>query len=100
MIQARVIAARALQINRRNKSNVWLSSREVEQDCPVTMTDAHFLETALSKLGLSIRAWHKILKVARTIADLEAAPRISRDHLTEALSYRAMDRLLRRLSGG
>lgn len=100
VIQARVIAARALQMNRRNKSNVWLSSREVEQDCPLTKADAHFLETALSKLGLSIRAWHKILKVARTIADLEAAPRISRDHLTEALSYRAMDRLLRRLSGG
>jgi magnesium chelatase family protein len=99
VIQARVLAARALQLNRRHKSNVWLSSREVEQDCLMTMADAHFLENALSKLGLSIHAWHKILKVARTIADLEAASRISRDHLTEALSYRAVDRLLWRLSG-
>ncbi|XAV88746.1 MAG: YifB family Mg chelatase-like AAA ATPase [Candidatus Symbiodolus clandestinus] len=98
VIQDRVIKARARQMERRGKSNVWLSSREVEHDCRLTTTDAHFLETALVKLGLSARAWHKLLKVSRTIADLEDTTSIDRTHLMEALSYRAMDRLLRCLN--
>lgn len=53
-----------------------------------------FLESALNKLGLSIRAWHKILRVSRTIADLNEEKNIEKSHLLEALSYRAMDRLL------
>ncbi|ELI0351121.1 ATP-dependent protease, partial [Vibrio vulnificus] len=47
---------------------------------------------------LSIRAYHRIIKVARTIADLEGAPQITRAHLAEALGYRAMDRLLKQLT--
>ncbi|MXC93621.1 ATP-binding protein, partial [Escherichia coli] len=55
---------------------------------------ALFLEQAIEKMGLSIRAWHSLLKVARSIADLAGQPTILKAHLCEALSYRAMDRLL------
>ena len=58
-----------------------------------------FLEGAIQKLGLSIRAWHRILRVSRTIADLAGHATIERAHLIEALGYRAMDRLLSRLRG-
>ncbi|KOO11925.1 hypothetical protein AKJ18_26615 [Vibrio xuii] len=60
--------------------------------------DAQFLESALHRLGLSIRAYHRIIKVARTIADLEGKVDIERAHLAEALVYRAMDRLLKQLT--
>ncbi|ENM5740601.1 ATP-binding protein, partial [Vibrio mimicus] len=56
------------------------------------------LESALHRLGLSIRAYHRIIKVARTIADLQGEAQIARPHLAEALGYRAMDRLLKQLS--
>ncbi|MGL4710956.1 MAG: YifB family Mg chelatase-like AAA ATPase, partial [Aeromonas veronii] len=55
---------------------------------------------AIQKLGLSIRAWHRILRVSRTIADLAGQPAIGKEHLIEALGYRAMDRLLSRLRNG
>ena len=60
--------------------------------------DALFLEKALNKLGLSVRAYHRILKVSRTIADLNGEKEIQQPHLAEALGYRAMDRLLQKLS--
>ena len=60
--------------------------------------DALFLENALNKLGLSVRAYHRILKVSRTIADLNGEKEIQQPHLAEALGYRAMDRLLQKLS--
>jgi len=56
--------------------------------------DADWLEETLTQLGLSIRAWQRLLKVARTIADLEESETIRREHLQEALGYRAIDRLL------
>jgi magnesium chelatase family protein len=56
--------------------------------------DAEFLESVLQKLGLSVRAWHRILKVARTLADLNHQSTIEKAHISEALSYRCMDRLL------
>jgi magnesium chelatase family protein len=75
-----------------------LGSREIEAFCPLQKSDAEFLENALHRLGLSIRAYHRIIKVARTIADLEGSPQIERTHLAEALGYRAMDRLLKQLT--
>ena len=70
---------------------------ELDQHCPLSQADREFLEQALDQLRLSIRAYHKLIKVSRTIADLQQQPQISRAHLTEALGYRAMDRLLARL---
>lgn len=99
-IRKRVISARNLQLSRAGKINAQLNSREIERDCPLSTQDALFLENALTKLGLSVRAYHRILKVARTIADLANEPNIQQIHLAEALGYRAMDRLLQRLQGG
>ncbi len=62
--------------------------------CPYSSEDAVWLEETLTRFGLSIRAWQRLLKVARTIADVEGCTDIERKHLQEALSYRAIDRLL------
>ncbi len=75
-----------------------LTTRELDQYCGLSLQDAEFLENALHQLGLSIRAYHRIIKVARTIADLAEQEHIQRSHLAEALGYRAMDRLLKQLS--
>lgn len=99
-VRKRVLQARNLQFERRGKINAHLTTREIEQDCPLEAKDAAFLENALLKLGLSVRAYHRILKVSRTIADLANEPKIQQAHLAEALGYRAMDRLLQRLQSG
>lgn len=93
-VRARVLAARQWQLERADKINAYLSPREIETFCHLTPEDAQYLEEVMSKLGLSVRAWHRILKVARTIADLSKEMSINRKHLAEALSYRCMDRLL------
>lgn len=93
-IKQRVSAARIKQIARGGKINGLLSGKETSNLCQLKPEDAFFLESALNKLGLSIRAWHKILRVSRTIADLNEEKNIEKLHLLEALSYRAMDRLL------
>ena len=97
VVAARVQRTRDRQLARSGKLNAALSSREIEQVCALGQRDAQFLEEAITRLGLSLRAWHKILRVARTLADMAEAPQIQRPHLAEALLYRAMDRLLQRL---
>lgn len=96
-VRERVLTARKLQLQRSGKTNAKLSSAELERDCPLSQPDAEFLEQALHRMKLSIRAWHKLIRVARTIADLEHEQDISRQHLIEALGYRAMDRLIQQL---
>ncbi|WP_428771914.1 YifB family Mg chelatase-like AAA ATPase [Vibrio sp.] len=98
VVRERVLAARETMRQRCGKVNALLSSREVERYCVLEQADAQFLETALHQLGLSIRAYHRIIKVARTLADLEQSANIQRPHLAEALGYRAMDRLLKQLT--
>ncbi|MEQ5731511.1 YifB family Mg chelatase-like AAA ATPase [Providencia alcalifaciens] len=93
-IRQRVITARNRQLERAGKINNLLTSRETTQFCPLKAKDALFLEHALNKLGLSIRAWHRVLRVSRTIADLNASEHIERAHLLETLGYRTMDKLL------
>ena len=93
-VKKRVIAARKIQMIRNKKLNSQLSPKEIQIYCLLTDEDNDYLEQALIKLGLSARAWHRILKVSRTIADLDCAKNIERKHISEALSYRSMDRLL------
>ncbi len=97
IVKQRVAQARELMLCRSGKANALLESREVERYCQLEKADAQFLEQALHRLGLSIRAYHRIIKVARTIADLAGEEKIHRTHLAEALGYRAMDRLLKHL---
>lgn len=97
LVRQRVLNAREMQIKRIGKVNAQLNSKEVETICKLDPDDALFLEQALIKLGLSVRGWHRILKVSRTIADLSNEANIKREHLAEALSYRSMDRLLLQL---
>lgn len=96
-VRQRVLVARERQQERAGKVNALLNNREVDRDCHLAAADAHFLEETLNKLGLSVRAWHRILKVARTLADLSGEKSIDKRHLCEALSYRRMDRLLLQL---
>ncbi len=96
-VRARVLAARERQLARAGKINARLTPPEMDIHCRLHEEDAVWLEALMTKLELSVRAWHRILKVARTIADLAQQPDIQRDHLAEAISYRCVDRLLRRL---
>lgn len=96
-IRQRVLAARERQLARAGKVNARLSGSDLDRLCPLQAEDAAFLEQALHRMKLSIRAWHKLIRVARTLADLADEPQIQRRHLIEALGYRAMDRLLSQL---
>ena len=96
-VRQRVLAARERQMLRQNKLNAHLENREMKSCCHLRQEDALWLEQTLTQLGLSIRAWQRLLKVARTIADLAEAEEIERRHLQEALSYRAIDRMLNHL---
>ncbi|WON76827.1 YifB family Mg chelatase-like AAA ATPase [Serratia sp. UGAL515B_01] len=96
-VRERVLRARERQMERSGKINALLSNQEVDRYCHLPVAEAEFLEGTLSKLGLSVRAWHRILKVARTLADLDGEKDIDKRHLSEALSYRSMDRLLLQL---
>lgn len=93
-VRARVVEAQAQQHQRQHKLNAQLESSETRRFCALTKEDGKWLEETLTRLGLSVRAWQRLLKVARTIADLEKQETIRREHLQEALSYRAIDRLL------
>ncbi|MBT1063937.1 YifB family Mg chelatase-like AAA ATPase [Bowmanella sp. Y26] len=97
VIRQRVINARTRQLNRRGKTNAELSSKDMTIDCALNNAEQHFLENACERLGLSVRSYHRLLRVARTIADLQAEPRIERQHLAEALQFRAFDRLMAQL---
>jgi len=90
VVRSRVAAARERQMQRASKANARLSHREVQRDCVLAPADRALLERALDKLGLSARAYQRILRVARTIADLAGAARIDTVHLSEAIQYRRL----------
>ena len=94
IVKERVLRARNIQMKRNKKLNSQLTSNDIQLYCQLSDENNEYLEQALIKLGLSARAWHRILKVSRTIADLELSANIERKHISEALSYRSMDRLL------
>ena len=85
---ARVAAARMRQMRRQGCANAFLDLPGLQQHCALGEADRHWLEQASERLHLSLRAAHRLLKVARTLADLEEVAQISRAHLAEALQYR------------
>jgi magnesium chelatase family protein len=97
MVRKRVLACRELQWQRNNgKTNNQLDNQGIEQHCQLGKHEQQLMEKALEKLQLSARAYHRILKVARTIADLACTEKIAQQHIAEALSYRQLDRAVRR----
>jgi magnesium chelatase family protein len=92
VVRARVLAARERQRLRAGKSNARLSPTEAERDCVLSARDANLLERAMQALQLSARAAHRILRVARTIADIDGVDAIATAHLSEAIGYRQLDR--------
>jgi magnesium chelatase family protein len=91
-IRARVVAARNRALARSGKANSALTAKEVKQLCVLTEPGHKLLEQAMDKFGLSHRAYHRILKLARTIADLAKSETIEVAHLSEAIGYRKLDR--------
>ena len=91
-VRLRVCAARKLQIERAGVINSLLNDRQIRKYCHLREAEKKLLEQALESLGLSARACHRVLKVSRTIADLDGSDGIGRRHLLEALGYRQFDR--------
>ncbi len=87
-VQARVVSARARQIGRSGVANADLDLEGLDRTCRLHQGEARFLARAAKGLGISARAWHRVIRVARTIADLAAEEEISARHLAEAVSYR------------
>jgi magnesium chelatase family protein len=95
-IRARVNAARALQLERFKGLTIYcnaqMGAREQRRYCEVEPSAEKLLEVAINRLGLSARAYTRILKVARTVADLDRSPTIQASHVSEAIQYRSLDR--------
>ena len=79
--------AQQQQLERQGCLNSHLSIKQVTQQCTLSTPISHWLAEAMSKLKLSARAYHRLLKVAKTLADLNQEPHLTKPHLTEALSY-------------
>ncbi len=96
-VRGRVLLARQIQAERYKSekglyANAQMPPKMIRKHCAISADGEKLLETAIQKLGLSARAHDRILKVSRTIADLEAAPSIEAKHLSEAIQYRTLDR--------
>lgn len=96
-IRKRVVEARKLQANRLQKVygvhyNAQLSSKLIEQYCGIDSNGKLLIKTAMTKLGFSARSYARILKVSRTIADLDRSDKIKAKHIAEAISFRSLDR--------
>ncbi len=91
-VAARTLDARERMLKRAGKTNAALTVADVNRDCRPDEAGRTLLEQASNRLGLSARAYHRILKLARTIADLEASPGIFAGHVAEAIGFRVLDR--------
>ncbi|MCD6407204.1 YifB family Mg chelatase-like AAA ATPase [Candidatus Aerophobetes bacterium] len=95
-IRERVNRARKIQLSRFKRAKIFcnaqMTTRHIKRFCPLQKEAEKLLSSALTELGLSARAYHRILKVARTIADLEGEEKICSHHVSEALQYRYLDR--------
>jgi magnesium chelatase family protein len=93
-VRARVAAARERQLARQGKPNAWLGPRETEKLCACDAAAAELLRQAIAKLSLSARAYHRVLRVARTIADIAGEAGVGSAHVAEAIQYRRLDAAL------
>jgi magnesium chelatase family protein len=96
-VRERVIRAREIQSKRYTNAdgvhcNAQISSKQLREVCNIDEAGNQLLKTAMERLGLSARAYDRILKVARTVADLDASEKIETNHLAEAIQYRSLDR--------
>jgi magnesium chelatase family protein len=91
-VSARVASARALQWRRQGKCNARLTAADVEAHCAPEPAARNLLLQAMQKFSLSARAYHRILKVARSIADLDSIESIGTAHVGEAIALRRLDR--------
>jgi magnesium chelatase family protein len=91
-VRERVIKTREAQLHRNNTLNSQLTHQQIDDFCVLRKTDQLLLKQVIEKLQLSARAWHRILKLARTIADMDVSSDIYTQHLTEAINYRRLDR--------
>jgi magnesium chelatase family protein len=98
-IRARVLAAREVQRERFGArpdvhANAHMAPRDLREFCKIGEGSDALLRTAITRLGLSARAYHRVLKIARTIADLGSSESIETAHVSEAIQYRSLDRVL------
>jgi magnesium chelatase family protein len=87
-VRKRVSAARDRQLARQGKANAELASQEIDRHCQPDAAGGTLLKQAIARLGLSARAYHRVLKLARTLADLEGAAGVAAHHVAEAVQYR------------
>ena len=93
LVRARVADAHALQIGRQGRCNSRMGTREIDRWCRPEPAAEGLLRQAIARLGLSARAYHRVLKLARTIADLARSELIAAVHVAEAIQYRKLDRV-------
>jgi len=96
-VRERVVRTRQVQAERFKEtkgvySNAQMSSKMLKSVCKISEEGQQLLKTAMERLGLSARAYDRILKVSRTIADMDASADIKTEHLAEAIQYRSLDR--------
>jgi magnesium chelatase family protein len=97
VIRSRVTIARDVQTKRFAESekvhyNAQMNVKQIREYCKLNKASKYLLRTAMDRLNLSARAYDRILKVSRTISDLEGTDSISPDHIAEAIQYRSLDR--------
>ena len=94
-IQTNIDNVRMLQLNRQGKPNALLEGKQMQQVCQLPQEGKQEILEVLERLNISARAYHRILKTSRTIADLDQTKDIAKKHISEAMSYRQFDRLLK-----